>query len=134
MDLDFVVAAVTAVLAAWLLIAAALLAARPRGIDLREAARFVPDLVRLIAGFVRDRSLGWRPRLALTLLLAYLVSPVDIVPDFIPLLGYADDVIIAAIALRALVRHAGPDALEEHWPGSAAGLAAVRRLAGRRGT
>ena len=54
----------------------------------------------------------------------------DIVPDFIPFLGYADDAIVVAIALRSVARRAGPDAIEEHWPGTPEGLHAVRRLIG----
>ena len=66
----------------------------------------------------------------LLLLLAYLASPVDLIPDFSPVLGYADDAVIVALALRAVVRAAGPDALTRHWPGSSDGLALVNRLAG----
>jgi len=54
------------------------------------------------------------------------------VPDFIPVLGYADDAIVVALALRRVVRAAGPGALERHWTGTPAGLVIVRRLAGLR--
>jgi uncharacterized membrane protein YkvA (DUF1232 family) len=63
-------------------------------------------------------------------LIAYLLMPIDLVPDFIPVLGYADDAVVVALALRSVVRAAGPEALDRHWSGSEAGLAAVRRLAG----
>ncbi len=66
----------------------------------------------------------------LWLLLAYLAFPVDLVPDFIPVLGYADDVIVVATALRALVRRVGVEALDQHWTGSEVGLAAIQRMAG----
>lgn len=56
--------------------------------------------------------------------------PIDLVPDFVPVLGYADDAVIVAVVLRSVTRRAGSDALERHWPGTPAGLAAVRRLAG----
>jgi uncharacterized membrane protein YkvA (DUF1232 family) len=62
------------------------------------------------------------------LLLAYLASPIDLVPDFVPVLGYADDAIVVAAVLRSVVRAAGPQVLESHWPGSPEGLAALRRL------
>jgi uncharacterized membrane protein YkvA (DUF1232 family) len=65
----------------------------------------------------------------LWLLLGYLLSPVDLVPDVIPVLGYADDVVVVAWALRSVVRRAGDEALVRHWPGSPDGLALVRRLA-----
>ena len=59
-----------------------------------------------------------------------LLLPLDLNPDFIPVVGYADDAIIVAIALRSVVRVAGPEALDKHWPGSPNGLTAVKRLAG----
>jgi uncharacterized membrane protein YkvA (DUF1232 family) len=65
----------------------------------------------------------------LWLLLAYLALPFDLVPDVIPVIGYADDALVVALVLRAVVRRAGVDALARHWPGSPDGLAAVCRLA-----
>ncbi|HMA46125.1 MAG TPA: YkvA family protein [Frankiaceae bacterium] len=69
-------------------------------------------------------------RVRLWLLFAYLASPIDLVPDFIPLLGYADDAIIAAAVLRSVVRRAGLEAVRQHWPGTSDGFAALVRLAG----
>jgi uncharacterized membrane protein YkvA (DUF1232 family) len=65
----------------------------------------------------------------LWLLLGYLALPIDLVPDFIPVIGYADDAVIVVLALRSVTRRAGPEALERHWPGTPEGLAAIRRLA-----
>ena len=56
--------------------------------------------------------------------------PIDLIPDFIPVVGYADDVLIVVIALRSVVRHAGVEALERDWSGTTEGLRVVRRLAG----
>lgn len=97
---------------------------------LRTGLRLLPDLVRLLRRLVADPTLPRGVRVRLVLLLAYLLSPVDLVPDVVPVLGYADDVLVAAVALRSLVRRAGPDALDRHWPGSPEGLRLVRRLAG----
>jgi uncharacterized membrane protein YkvA (DUF1232 family) len=97
---------------------------------LSEAARLLPDLLRLIPRLARDRSLPRGVRLRLWLLLGYLASPLDLIPDFIPVIGYADDAVIVAVALRSVVRAAGPEPLERHWPGTADGLAIVRHLAG----
>ncbi len=55
--------------------------------------------------------------------------PIDLIPDFIPVIGYVDDVIIVAMALRSVVRHAGPEAVRTYWPGTPDGLATLWRLA-----
>jgi uncharacterized membrane protein YkvA (DUF1232 family) len=117
-------------LALWLILLAALWAARPDPPSVRAALRLLPDVVRLLRGLASDPALPRVVRWRLWLLLAYLALPIDLVPDFIPVLGYADDVIAVALVLRSIVRRAGPAALERHWPGSAEGLSAVRRLAG----
>ena len=115
---------------AYVVLLLALLVARPRDVDLRQAARLVPDVARLVPRLARDRTLATGVRVQLWLLLAYLVSPIDLVPDMIPVIGWADDVILVLLVLRSVVRRAGPAALERHWPGSPAGLAALRRMAG----
>jgi uncharacterized membrane protein YkvA (DUF1232 family) len=64
------------------------------------------------------------------LLLAYLLSPIDLVPDFIPVIGYADDAVIVALVLRSVIKRAGADAIRRHWPGSPAGLDVILKAAG----
>jgi uncharacterized membrane protein YkvA (DUF1232 family) len=116
----------------WLVLVACLWrAARgtPDHASLREALRLLPDLIRLLRRLAGDPSVPRGVRLRLALLLAYLLIPIDLIPDFIPVLGYADDAIVVAIALRSITRHAGPAALDRHWPGTPAGLATLRRLA-----
>lgn len=107
-----------------------LLLARPRHVDLRQAARLIPDVARLVPRLARDRSLPRSVRVRLWLLLAYLVCPIDLVPDVLPVIGWADDVLLVLLVLRSVVRSAGPVALERHWPGTAPGLEALRQLAG----
>lgn len=97
---------------------------------LRSGLRLLPDLVRLLKRLASDPQLPRGVRIRLLLLVAYLVSPIDLIPDFIPVLGYADDAIIVAFALRSVVRHAGADALARDWQGSGEGLRVVQRLAG----
>lgn len=104
--------------------------AQPPDLTVREALRLLPDLVRLVRRLAADRSLPRGVRVRLWLLLAYLVSPLDLIPDVIPVLGYADDVVVVALALRSVVRVAGARAVQRAWPGGPAGLAVVRRLAG----
>ena len=121
--------AVTLVLL-WLAFMLLLLLLRPRGGDVAEAKRLVPDVLRLVRDLAKDQSIPRGVRGRLLLLLAYLMSPLDLVPDFIPVLGYADDVIIVAVVLRSVIRRAGSAALDQHWQGTPQGLAVIRRLAG----
>src|SRR4029077_3006588 len=102
----------------------------PRGGLLREALRLLPDLLRLLPRLAADRSLPRRARVGLALLLAYLAFPFDLVPDFIPVLGYADDAIIVAAVLRWVVRQAGVEAIQRQWPGTDDGFAVLCRLTG----
>ena len=115
----------------WLLLLAVLWRLKPEGSVLREAVRLLPDVVRLVARLARDRALPRGVRVRLWLLLGYLASPVDLVPDVVPVLGWADDAVLVVWTLRSVVRRAGEDALARHWPGTPDGLAALRRLVGR---
>lgn len=63
-------------------------------------------------------------------MLAYLALPFDLIPDFVPVLGYADDAIVVTLVLPGVVRRAGIDAVRRHWPGSDDGFAALARLTG----
>jgi uncharacterized membrane protein YkvA (DUF1232 family) len=133
-DLGGLVLGVAAALVvAWLVVLTILLALRPAGIDVAEAGRFLPDLVRLVRDLARDRSLGRGVRAPLLLLLAYLASPVDLVPDFLPVVGYADDVIVVVVVLRLVIRRAGPSIVQERWRGTPQGLALLSRLVQRPG-
>lgn len=114
----------------WLTLLLVLWRNRGEQASLREALRLLPDLIRLLRRLAADRELPRGVRVRLVLLLVYLLSPLDLIPDFIPVLGYADDAIIVALALRSVARHAGPQALHRHWPGTPEGLATVERLAG----
>lgn len=102
----------------------------PEAVSMREALRLLPDLLRLVRRLAADPALPRAVRVRLVLLLVYLASPVDLVPDFIPVLGYADDAIAVALVLRSVVRRAGPAALARHWPGTPEGLRLVQQLAG----
>jgi uncharacterized membrane protein YkvA (DUF1232 family) len=115
--------------ATWIALIVFLVIARPRGSLLREAVRIAPDTIRLLRRLAGDRSLPRGVRLRLWLLFAYLAIPFDLVPDFLPIIGYVDDAVMVAAVLRLVVRTAGPDAVRRHWTGSADGLEVVWRLA-----
>jgi len=126
---DLLISVGAALLLIWVVLVVALTRSG-RGLGgLTEAARLLPDLLRLISRLARDSSLPRGVRIRLWLLLGYLASPIDVIPDFIPVVDYADDAVIVAVALRSVVRAAGPEPLERHWPGTTDGLSVVRRLA-----
>lgn len=102
----------------------------PDTVRMRDALRLLPDLLRLLRRLAADKSLPTGVRVRLTLLLVYLASPIDLIPDFVPVIGYADDAIVVALVLRSVTRRAGPDALDRHWPGTPDGLHLIKRLAG----
>ncbi len=95
------------------------LVAAGRRMDARALARALPDLLVLTGRLLRDPRVPRRWKLALAALAAYLAFPLDLVPDFIPVAGQLDDVILVALVLRGLVRATGPDLLRELAPPSA---------------
>ncbi|MCI1019760.1 DUF1232 domain-containing protein [Microbacterium sp. C5A9] len=99
-------------------------------VDWRDIARLAPDIVRLIKRLATDTRVPRGTRAWLVALMIYLVLPIDLIPGFIPVIGYADDAIIVAVALRYAVRHAGLVAIERNWPGTPAGLRSVLVLVG----
>lgn len=118
---------VAGLLLCWAGLVGVLWLSRPDELRLRELLRLLPDTLRLVRRLAGDSSLPTGVRVRLWLLLAYLASPIDLVPDVIPVLGYADDAVVVALVLRSVVRRAGPDAVSRHWPGTPEGLAALRR-------
>ena len=129
---DIVIGIAAGLLLMWLALIAALWSTKGRFdlTTLRDLLRMLPDLLRLLKRLTADPTLPRGVRIRLCLLLAYLITPIDLVPDFIPIIGYADDAIIVAVALRSVIRHSGPDAIARHWPGTPGGLAAIMRLTG----
>ena len=105
----------------------------PEQARLKDVIRLLPDLLRLLSRLARDDTLPRGVRLRLGLLLAYVALPIDLVPDFIPVVGYADDAIIIALVLRSVIRHSGSEAVRRHWPGTEDGLATVLRISGAGG-
>lgn len=129
---DILVGGAVAVAVSWVALLVGLLIVRPQGPLLAEALRILPDLVRLLRRLAGDTTLPRGVRVRLGLLLAYLVIPIDLIPDFVPVLGYADDAILVVAVLRSVVRRAGVGALRRHWPGTPDGFAALCRLTGVR--
>jgi uncharacterized membrane protein YkvA (DUF1232 family) len=119
-----------AIVASWLVLIVALVVVRPKGNLLRESLRILPDLIRLFKNLTTDSTLPRGVRVRLGVLLAYLALPIDLIPDFIPVLGYADDAIVVVAVLRSVVRTVGLEPLRGQWTGTPDGFAALCRLAG----
>jgi uncharacterized membrane protein YkvA (DUF1232 family) len=84
---------------------------------LKEALLLIPNLVRLIGGLVADKRVPTRQKVVLGAVLAYVASPVDLIPDFVPGIGYLDDLLLVALALDGLMNEVGQDVVMEHWKG-----------------
>jgi uncharacterized membrane protein YkvA (DUF1232 family) len=105
------------------------LVAAGRGADARALARFVPDCVVLFKRLLTDPRVEWWRKALLVAVIVYLASPIDLVPDFIPVAGQLDDAILVVIAVRVLLHGSGPRLLAEHWPGPPKSLQLILRFA-----
>jgi uncharacterized membrane protein YkvA (DUF1232 family) len=114
----------------WLLLVAFLWLHRPSRDLVRPALRLIPDLVLLVRVLLADAGTPTSVRLALAGLLVYLLSPIDLIPDFVPVIGSADDLILSVVVLRWAGRRVGLDGLRAKWTGDPAGFEIVRRLLG----
>jgi uncharacterized membrane protein YkvA (DUF1232 family) len=121
--------ALLAALALYAAFVLALLAAGRRA-QARALAGFVPDCAILCRRLIGDARVPRGYKLALGAMVAYLLAPVDLVPDYIPVAGQLDDALLLALVLRAVLRRAGPDVIAAHWPGSARSCEVILRLAG----
>jgi uncharacterized membrane protein YkvA (DUF1232 family) len=128
---DLLVAIVVVLVAAWALFILVLWMLRPRDAPLPELLRVVPDVLRLVRDLLADRSTPPAVRLALAGLLAWLISPIDLIPEFIPVLGPLDDVVVAVLVLRYVRRRLGEAELRRRWRGSEDGFALLTGVLGR---
>ena len=103
---------------------------RQRRAAWRELVRFLPDVARLLYGLARDGRVPWHAKAVAAGAVAYVASPVDLVPDFVPVAGQLDDVYVVGKALRYLFNAAGYDLLREHWRGGDDGFALLLVAAG----
>ena len=123
---------ILALVAVWIVLIAVLWLIRPRDVRAGELVRLVPDILRLVRDLITDATAPRGVRVALVVLLVWLISPIDLIPEFIPVLGPLDDVIVAVVILRYVRRRLGADELHRRWRGSESGWALVERLlAGR---
>ena len=126
--MSWIVLSVAVLVAVYAALIAALVAGT-RQWDIRVIARLVPYCAILFKRLLADPRVARRWKIWSALALVYLAVPFDLVPDFIPIAGQLDDAILVALVLRGLLRSAGPQLLREHWPGPAALLVPLERLA-----
>jgi uncharacterized membrane protein YkvA (DUF1232 family) len=95
----------------------------------RALLRALPDVARLIGRLVGDPMLPRSAKIALGAAAVYLLSPVDLIPDFIPLVGFLDDVLLAAVVLDGVLNWVDRDLVLKYWPGSPQALDTLARTA-----
>ena len=92
---------------------------------LLDTIRQIPSYLRLLGGLLLDRRVSLLDKALVAGAIAYIVSPLDLIPDFIPFLGEVDDVFFLMTALERLVANAGIDVIEDHWHGDPDELAGL---------
>jgi uncharacterized membrane protein YkvA (DUF1232 family) len=123
------VIALLVVLALWLLLAVVLVLIGRR-LAARQLFTMVPNLLRLARDLVRDPRVPRSSKVLLGAAAVWIASPIDLLPEFIPFLGPLDDVVIAVLVLRHVVRRAGADVIREHWRGDPATIVMILRMSG----
>lgn len=129
-DAGTLVGIVVALVAFWALLLALFWMLRPKSVSVRELLGVVPEVVRLVRSIIGDGSAPLDVRLVLVGLLAWIVSPIDLIPEFIPVLGPLDDVVVAVVAMRYVRRRLGIDDLRRRWTGTDAGFGLLVRVLG----
>jgi uncharacterized membrane protein YkvA (DUF1232 family) len=97
----------------------------------KELLLALPRLGRMLISLAADRDVPTAAKVVLGALAVYLVSPIDLVPDFIPWLGYLDDVILAAVVVDGVLSFIDRPLLLRYWPGTPASLERVAAVARR---
>jgi uncharacterized membrane protein YkvA (DUF1232 family) len=95
----------------------------------RALLRALPAIIATLRGLAVDPVLPKRAKIALAAAVLYLVSPVDLIPDFIPVVGYLDDLIVAAILVDGILSFVDRGVILKYWPGSPELLERVARSA-----
>lgn len=120
---------VTVVLALWLVLF--LLARRlPPGV-LRDVVGFLPDCATLMWRLRRDPAVPTRVRVAVLFAAVWVASPIDLIPEFLPVIGPLDDALVVALVLRYAMRRVPREVIEREWPGRVEVLDGLLGSAGR---
>ena len=103
--------------------------ARARGV-LTEVITVVPNLVKLTGRLLGDKRVPLRAKMVIGAAAVYVASPVDLIPEFVPVIGWADDILVVMFALDNLISRAGPDVVTEHWDGPGDILSLIQDVMG----
>jgi uncharacterized membrane protein YkvA (DUF1232 family) len=128
--IELIIGVVIGLIVLWIALLAVFWVLRPKGAPIRELLALTPDLLRLLRSLIGDSSVPIDVRLVLVGLIAWIVSPIDLIPEFIPVLGPLDDVVVAIVAMRYVRRRVGSDGLRQRWTGSHDGFALLTRVIG----
>jgi len=127
MDLPLWAEILLVLVAIWIVVAVILVIVG-RVLLARELALLVPNLVRMFGGLLRDPRVPLRAKIVVGIASLWLASPIDLIPDFVPIAGQLDDAIVAALALRFILRTTDGAVVRQHWHGDPATLERVLRM------
>ena len=85
----------------------------------------LPNFLRLLYGLITDSRVNGFDKLVVAGAIAYILLPVDVIPDFVPFLGEVDDVFLLILALQRLISNAGRAVVQAYWPGDPAELSSM---------
>ncbi|MEP6694138.1 MAG: DUF1232 domain-containing protein [Chloroflexota bacterium] len=127
--MEIVFATLAAAVVVWLAVLLFLWVTGRKG-AVRELALLLPNLARLFHGLMRDPRVPTSSKILVGIGLAWFASPIDLIPEFIPVIGPLDDAVVGALILRHVVRTAGQGVVAEHWHGDRRVLGLLLRAAG----
>ena len=128
MDLQLVIGVALGLVALWAVLLVIFWLLRPKGVPVRQILRVVPDVVRLLRRLIADGTVPLDVRVIIGGLFVWIVSPIDLIPEFLPGIGPLDDVIVAVVALRYVRRRLGIEYLRRTWAGTTYGFALLERI------
>jgi uncharacterized membrane protein YkvA (DUF1232 family) len=130
-DWTIVLGVLAGILALWAVAIGVFWVVRPKGVSIGSLVRLVPDVVRLLRSLIADGAAPLDVRIVLVGLVAWIISPIDLIPEFIPVIGPIDDAVVAIAALRYVRRRVGLEELRRRWGGTPEGFELLTRIIGK---
>ena len=130
MGLELIIAVLVGLVVLWVALLILFFVLRPKDVPVREVLAVVPDVLRLLRSLIRDGSVPTDVRIVVIGLIAWIISPIDLIPEFIPVLGPLDDIVVAVVAMRFVRRRVGVPDLKARWEGSPESFALLMRVIG----